>query len=116
MLRHRNLYLPLALFLFFFFFPCQAFSWTDITQLGAGGGAKEVAVNRDVSKVRFICRNAPVIINTVVMREGGKKTPFTMGKRFAVDEEFVLDLGGRHHVTGLRISDDLKGSYLVQVE
>ncbi len=96
--------------------PCSAFSWTEISQQHAGGGAKEVAVNRDITKVQFTCRDAPVIINTVVMREGGRKTPFRIGKKFAVNETFVLSLGGRHHVTGLRISDDLKGRYVVRVE
>ncbi len=96
--------------------PGSAFSWTQISQQHAGGGAKEVPVNRDISRVQIVCQGAPVIINTVVMREGGKKTPFTLGKRFAVNEAFVLSLGGKHHVTGLRISDDLKGSYLVRVE
>jgi hypothetical protein len=102
---------------------CSAFAysdalavWTDIGLFNAGGGAKEVGVNRQITKLKITCQNRPVIINTVVMREGGKKTPFTLGKKFVVNEEFVLDLGGKHHVTGFRVSDDLKGSYRLQVE
>ncbi len=106
----------LSLLLCAMLLPSRAYSWVEISRLHAGGGAKEVAVNRDISRVQVICQDAPVIINTVVMREGAGKTPFRLGKRFSVNEEFILSLGGRHHVTGLRISDDLKGSYLIRVE
>ncbi len=113
---YRKFFLFPSLIFSLLIFPCTAFSWTEIAQQHAGGGAKEVPVNRDISRVQIVCQDAPVIINTVVMREGGKKTPFTLGKRFSAGETFVISLGGKHHVTGLRISDDLKGGYLVRVE
>ncbi len=99
MLYRKSLFFPFLFLSCLLLFPGAAFSWTEIAQQHAGGGAKEVPVNRDISRVQIICRDAPVIINTVVMREGGRKTPFTPGKRFAVNEAFVLSLGGRHHVS-----------------
>ncbi|HHD63041.1 MAG TPA: hypothetical protein ENK96_01460 [Desulfobulbaceae bacterium] len=94
----------------------EGMAWDDITTLSAGGDAKEVGINKDMQKLKIACQDKPIIVNTVVMREGGKKTPFTLGKKFNPKEEYVLDLGGKHHVTGFRISDDLKGTYKLQVE
>ncbi len=93
-----------------------AWCWQDLGRVSAGGGAKEVPVNRLISRLSITCEVRPVIINTVVMREGGRKTPFTVGKRLAVGEEFILHLGGKHQVTGFRLSDDLKGQYQLKVE
>ncbi len=94
----------------------NALAWSDLTRLTAGGKAKEVAVNRQISRLMIICQDAPVIINTVVVREGGKKTSHTIGKRFNVNEQFILEVGGARQVTGFRISDDLKGNYQLRVE
>ena len=94
----------------------EAMAWDDITTLSAGGDAKEISINKDIQKLKICCLDKPIIVNTVVMREGGKKTPFTLGKKFSPKEEYVLDLGGKHHVTGFRISDDLKGMYKLKVE
>ncbi len=94
----------------------EVMAWEEITTLSADSNAKEVGINKEIHKLKISCQDKPVIINTVVMREGGKKTPFTLGKKFNPKEEYILDLGGKHHVTGFRISDDLKGRYSLQVE
>jgi hypothetical protein len=94
----------------------EGMAWEDITTIKAGGDAKEIGVNKEIQKLKITCQEKPIIVNTVVMREGAKKTPFSLGKKFTPKEEFVLDLGGKHHVTGFRISDDLKGAYTLKVE
>ena len=94
----------------------QGMAWEDITTIKAGGDAKEIGINKEIQKLKITCQEKPIIVNTVVMREGAKKTPFSLGKKFTPKEEFVLDLGGKHHVTGFRISDDLKGAYTLKVE
>jgi len=91
-------------------------AWTDLTVLHAGGKAKEVPVHKAIERVMIVCLDQPMIVNTIVVREGGRKTPYRVGKRFSPQERFVLPLGMRRMVTGLRISDDLHGNYLVRVE
>lgn len=89
--------------------------WTKIATLTAGGDAKEVSVNKEISQCKIKCTVEPVIINTFVVREGGKKTPIRVAARFTKDQEHVIDLGGKKNVTGFRISDDNRGTYEVFV-
>jgi len=87
--------------------------WQVVSDVTAGGGAKELAVNRSIRLVRIECTSGAVIINTVVIREGGVKTPITVARKLNTGEKWEHDLGGAHQVTGLRISDSGKGTYKV---
>jgi hypothetical protein len=89
--------------------------WHHLGELQAGKEPAEVTVNREISKVRIICKAETLVINTVVVREGAAKTPIEVAKKFAKDEEYVVDLGGRKMVTGLRISNPGTGRYLLSV-
>lgn len=82
-------------------------------ELRAIGEPKEVPVNREVTGCRIEVVNGSVIINTVVVREGGKKTPITVGRRLGVGESVDLPFGPKRLVTGLRISDGGGGTYRV---
>ena len=83
----------------------------------AGGSAKETGApsSRPIRKVRIVATSGSVIVNTVVVREGGAKTPHTLAVRLAAGESREIDLGSARRVTGLRISDGGKGTYEVQV-
>lgn len=90
--------------------------WQKVADLTAVGDAKEVAVNKSVAEVKIRCTEGDVIINTVVVREGGKKTPHTLGLRLSKDNEHIINLGAKLNVTGLRISDGARGNYSVYVK
>ena len=83
----------------------------------AGGSAKETGApsSRPIRKVRIVATSGSVIVNTVVVREGGAKTPHTLAVRLAAGESREIDLGSARNVTGLRISDGGKGTYEIQV-
>ena len=93
--------------------------WHKIASLSANGkDAQEVAIPSDrpsISVIRIVVTEGSVIINTVVVREGAAKDIHTLGKRLNKDEEIKIELDGKKHVSGLRISDDGKGSYKVMV-
>ena len=83
----------------------------------AGGSAKETGApsSRPIRKVRIVATSGSVIVNTVVVRESGAKTPHTLAVRLAAGESREIDLGSARNVTGLRISDGGKGTYEIQV-
>jgi len=87
--------------------------WKLVSDVTAGGGAKELTVNRSIRLVRLECTSGSVIINTVVIREGAAKNAITVAKKFNAGEKWEHDLGGAHQVTGLRISDGGSGTYKV---
>lgn len=89
-----------------------------IAELTANGAAdaKEVSVNRKVSKVRIACKEGEVIINTLVVRRGSEVDRHTVAHKFKPDEKMVIDIGKKVDVTGFRISDDGKGVYYIAVE
>lgn len=87
-----------------------------VAELTAGGDAKEVAVDQPVSKVVIKCIEGSVIINTVVVRNGGESTPHKVGARINKDEVQQITVGNRVPCTGLRISDDGNGKYVVRVK
>lgn len=91
-------------------------SGIKVASLTAGGDAKEVEVNQQISKVLLTCTEGSVIINTVVMRDGSNKTPFTIGTRLNKDEVQQISVGDKVNCSGLRISDDGRGTYDVHVK
>ncbi|NLG35656.1 MAG: hypothetical protein GX548_09925 [Lentisphaerae bacterium] len=90
--------------------------WEALTELSAGKDAKEVAVNRSIRMVQIECLDGSVIINTLVVREGGAKDALTVGRRFNAGDKQDLDLGRVRNVTGLRISDGGRGRYRVSTK
>ncbi len=93
----------------------EAGKWRRVADLSAGGGAKEITINRNVREFRIVCTEGSVIINTVVVREGGKTTPITIGQRLNKGDNRVFSIPSKALVTGLRISDDGRGQYVVHV-
>ena len=91
--------------------------YSHVGSYTAGGSAKETGApsSRPIRKVRIVATSGSVIVNTVVVREGGAKTPHTLAVRLAAGESREIDLGSARNVTGLRISDGGKGTYEIQV-
>ena len=87
-----------------------------VAELTAGGDAKEVTVDQPVSKVVITCTEGSVIINTVVVRNGGQSTPHKVGAKINKDESQQITVGDKVACTGLRISDDGTGKYTVRVK
>lgn len=90
--------------------------WATVAKLSAGGGPKEVEVNRPVSKIAIKCTEGSVIINTVVVRQGGQTTPHRVATRINKGDTQQISIGNKLQVTGLRISDDSNGKYEVRVK
>lgn len=90
--------------------------WNTVSEVTAGGDAKELAVNRSIRTVEIECTEGTVIVNTLVVREGGAKTPITVARSFKAGDKQSLDLGSVRQVTGFRISDGGKGRYKVHVK
>lgn len=82
-------------------------------ELKAVGGPKEVPVQREVSGCRIEVTEGIVVINTIVVRSGGQKSPITVARRLVKGEALDLPLGPKHMVDGLRISDSGGGDYRI---
>ena len=81
----------------------------------AKGGAKELRIEKDVRYCRIDTVDGSVIINTIVIREGGKKTPVKVTARINKGEKHTVDFGKVYSITGLRISDGAGGKYKVML-
>ena len=114
-MRNHRLVLVASLVLAGFFLAPNAQArnkfWKQTT-LNAGGGAKEVSVNKKVHYIKIYCKDGSVTINTIVVREGGKKTPIKATTPLQKGQHQVWEIsGGPKQITGLRISDGGKGTY-----
>ena len=89
--------------------------WNKIAELTAGGDAKEVTVDKTISKCVIKCTSGSVIINTLVVREGAKKTPIKVVSTITEGQEKLIEIGERRMVTGFRISDQGGGTYAISV-
>jgi hypothetical protein len=94
----------------------MAGDWKKVDELTAGGDAKEVSFDQEISKIKITCTEGIVIVNTVVVRKGSAKDPHKLATRIEKDDSREISLGDKTHVTGLRISDDGKGKYRVEVQ
>ncbi len=90
--------------------------WHPVGNFKAGGDGKEVTVERQISAILIRCTEGSVIINTIVLREGGNKNPIAVTARLNAGEDKIVDIGGARMVNGLRVGDDGKGTYTVFVK
>lgn len=99
--------------------PAKAGDWFKIDQLEATGkaDAKEVKVEHKIAKVRVVCTEGSVIINTIVVRHHGKAEPHKVAQRLEKGEKVAIELTSDDSllvVDGLRISDDGRGKYKIE--
>ena len=80
----------------------------------AGGEAKEVVVNRQITRCYLELVSGTVSINTVVVRP--EKTALPQTVRLQEGKLHMIDLGGKRAVSGFRISDNGRGVYRVIVQ
>lgn len=85
-----------------------------VATLNAGGEAKEVGVNREISRCYLELVSGTVSINTVVVRP--EKTALPQTVRLQEGKLHMIDLGRKRTVTGFRISDNGRGTYRVIVQ
>lgn len=85
-----------------------------VGEYSAGGEAKEVLVNRVISRCYLELVSGTVSINTVVVRPEKTKLPQTV--RLTPGQLHMIDLGSKRAVTGFRISDGGRGVYRVIVQ
>ena len=90
--------------------------WILISDVSRKGGAIELKTDQKARHLKIVCTSGPVTVNTVVAREGGRKTPFTVATRFETDDSKEIDLKQTRQLTGLRISHGGPGSYSVYVK
>lgn len=93
--------------------------WFRVAELTANGkgDAKEVTVGKKIDRIRIVVTEGSVIINGIAVRHEGKADYHKVAQRFEKGARhviYVLDGKQRLLVDGLRISDDGKGSYVVQ--
>ena len=82
-------------------------------ELKAVGEAKEIPVGREVSGCHIEVTEGNVVINTIVVRARGQKTPITVAKKLSKGQSLDLPLGPKQMVDGLRISDGGGGVYKI---
>lgn len=85
-----------------------------VGEFTSGGEAKEVLVNRTISRCYLELVSGTVSINTVVVRPEKTKLPQTV--RLVPGQLHMIDLGTKRAVTGFRISDGGRGVYRVIVQ
>ena len=82
----------------------------------AGGAAESgIPTSRTIKKVLLVATSGSVTFNTMVVRQGGAKTSYTVSTRLAAGQTREIDLGGAKAATGLRVSTGGKGTYEVYV-
>jgi hypothetical protein len=83
----------------------------------SAGGAVEAPIptSKTIKQVLIAATSGSVSVNTMVLREGSAKTSYTVSARLAAGETRMIELGGRHQATGLRVSTGGKGTFDVYV-
>ena len=112
----RSMFAPLALVTLLTASTSFAGDWHKIGIFTANGDAKEMAVNRNCSVCLIKVTDGSVIINTVAVREGDKATHIKVGRRIEKGDQAEVQVGDKLYVTGFRMSDDGKGTYIVYVK
>ncbi len=112
----RSVLMAVAVLVFGMAGSVLAKDWDKVVTLNAGGDTKEVTINRDISAVRLVWESGTVSIQTVVVRQGAEKTPYTVAGRLEDKAPKEVRLPAKSQVTGLRISDGGRGTYAVYVK
>lgn len=101
--------------LFFGVSSIASAGWTRVGEAHAGGDAKEFRISGRADRVRIVCLEGSVVINTLVAREGGQRESFPVTRRLNQGESVEVSLGRQRNVTGFRVSDSGRGRYEVQM-
>ena len=90
----------------------------QVAELAAKGGANEVKLDKvkEASWLMIHAIEGNVVINTIVLREGAKKTPITVATKLTKGQKKEVSLSGRKSLTGIRISNTGGGKYRVYLK
>lgn len=90
----------------------------QVAELTAKGGAKEVKLDKvkEASWLMIHAIDGNVVINTIVLREGSKKTSIKVVTKLAKGNKKEVSLNGRRSLTGIRISDGGGGKYRIYLK
>lgn len=80
-------------------------------EFSAAGGAKEVSIGGNRTRVSIEFTAGTTSINSIVLRSGGQKTPITVVTRFNEGQRYDFNIG--REVTGIRISCSGNGRFRV---
>ena len=83
----------------------------------SAGGAIEAPIptSKTIKQVLIAATSGTVSVNTMVLLEGAAKTSYTVSARLAAGQTRMIELGGRHQATGIRVSTGGKGTFDVYV-
>ena len=83
----------------------------------SAGGAVEAPIptSKTIKQVLIAATSGNVAVNTMVLREGAAKTSYTVSAQLAAGQTRMIELGGRHQATGLRVSTGGRGTFDVYV-
>ena len=83
----------------------------------SAGGAVEAPIptSKTIKQVLIAATSGNVAVNTMVLREGAAKTSYTGSAQLAAGQTRMIELGGRHQATGLRVSTGGRGTFDVYV-
>ncbi len=85
--------------------------WRQVARITVQrGNAREIRTQQRASRLLIECSDGSVIVNTVVVREGGRKHTYTIGQRLHKGDRREISFGSMN-VTGIRISEDGRGTY-----
>ena len=83
----------------------------------SSGGAVEAPIptRNPIKQILIASTSGSVAVNTVVLREGGAKTPYPVTVRLEAGQTRTIELGGHRKATGIRVSTGGKGTFDVYV-
>lgn len=83
----------------------------------SAGGAVEAPIptRNTIKQVLIAATSGNVAVNTMVLREGSAKTSYTVSAQLAAGQTRMIELGGRHQATGIRVSTGGRGTFDVYV-
>jgi hypothetical protein len=83
----------------------------------SAGGAIEAPIptSKTIKQVLIAATSGTVSVNTMVLREGAAKKSYTVSARLEAGQTRMIELGGRHQATGIRVSTGGKGTFDVYV-
>jgi len=90
--------------------------YRQVAEFKAGGKAKELQLDRKAGWCMIRILEGVVIIDSVVVVEGKKKTMIPVTNKLVKGDKKTIDLGPSRHITGLIINDREDGKYRVYLK
>lgn len=89
--------------------------WTVVGQERAGSESKSFSVNQPVSKVAIACIEGQIIVQSVTVVDGDRRTPFQVANKIKSGETQQVSVGDKIQVGRLMVQVEGQGRYEVRV-